>query len=104
MKFERLTCKNDRYEIFIVPYTFDQYRIQICDNTILVDDLPNIIREMCTYQETTKIKVVKDLIESEDPLITADTYAKPYNCEGRGGRIRLDNQSKCVGPMNQLLS
>ncbi len=91
---ERWNCENERYEIFIVPYLLGQYRIQICDKTNLVDGLPDIIREMCTYQEQTKTRVVKELVESEDPLIAAETYAKPYNCEGLGARIRLDNQSR----------
>lgn len=90
MNFEQiLPCAHVDYGVVVYPYALGQFRIQIVD----ANNAFNVHREMCTYKWDTARSTVTQLIESDDPLGTAETFATPWNCEYKGGRIRLDNSS-----------
>ena len=85
---------NQRYAVQVMPYAFGQYRLQLLDTArpdCLWPDLPSIVREACTYHAVTMAGRVAELIASADPEATMERWAAPYNCEGKGERIRLDN-------------
>lgn len=87
---------NDEYSILIRPYAFGQYRIQLTNVTRPALGAPeghgDIVREMCTYKADTMREVTKGLAAAGDPEAYCETLVRPYNCEYKGGRIRLDNR------------
>lgn len=89
-------CVNPRFTVLVRPYAFGQFRIQICDRAQPDPHAPygcgSIVRELCTYRRETCSRVVFDISQSVDPPATARTYEQPWNCEGKGDRIRLDNE------------
>lgn len=87
---------NPKYSILVHSYLGGQFRIQLTRVDLPDSYAPEghgtIVREMCTYHRTTALAVVADLGGSDDPEKTARGYARPWNCESPGGRIRLDNK------------
>ncbi len=82
------------YRVRILPYNFGQFRIQLIDPRfpdIMSPGEGTIVREMCTYERSKANSVAVALMGARDPEEVAESYAQPYNCEGKGGRIRLDN-------------
>jgi hypothetical protein len=87
--------KNPRYSVSVWSYLLGQYRIQLEDHsnpTFAPKGHGNIIRELCTYQIATMELTVEKFRTSEDPPAYAESLAKPWNCEGPEGRIRLDSK------------
>lgn len=87
--------KNPRYSIAVWAYMLGQYRIQLEDHhnpTYAPQGHGDIIRELCTYQKSRMELTVEAFRISEDPPAYAESLVKPWNCEGPGGRIRLDNK------------
>jgi hypothetical protein len=92
MNTEFTDLASENHTIVVRPYAYGQFRIQVCDKRIPDFDGHAIIREMCTYDAFTAVKVVEALKASNDPLEYCRSLEKPYNCEAFGiGRIRLDN-------------
>ena len=87
---------NKYYTIGVQRYMMGQYRIQLCDLRVPDSYAPeghgSIVQEMCTYRQPMLKSVVQKLRAAEDPLAVARGYAKPWNCEFEGGRIRLDTE------------
>ncbi len=86
--------KDQQHTILVQPYMYGQFRIQLTDISKPDLDAPSghgsIMRELCTYQADTMEFVCKQLQEAMDPEAVAESFAKSWNCEGPGGRIRLD--------------
>lgn len=78
---------NPEYDVEVWAYLLGQYRIQLSKGHPYT-----IVRECCTYEKGTALAVVVHLAASEDPEAYLESIAKPYNCEGPKGRIRLDNE------------
>jgi len=85
---EIIECEKD-YLIYVYRYAFGQFRIKICKPGN--DVLPEVLRELDTYNKATLHNVCFILSASEDPLKQAATWERSYNCESPGERIRLDN-------------
>lgn len=82
------------YRVRVRAYLFKQFRIQLIDERIpdpLTEGEGTIVRELCTYQAHTAGTVAARIAAAADPEAEAETFAKPHNCESKGGRIRLDN-------------
>src|SRR5215203_4321209 len=71
---------------------FKQFRLQLCK-----DDEYNIVREACAYHRHIAVAVKDLILSSDDPEKKLGDFAKPYNCDGPGGRIRLDNKEGRLG-------
>lgn len=84
--------RNPRYELQVWNYAFGQYRLMLL-RPDMRDGLgyPTIVRQMCTYKIGTVGDVVAAIREHEDPEAYCESLARWYNCEHKGGRIRLDN-------------
>lgn len=87
------------YGVVVRPYMFGQYRIQLTRLYPDGSDEPfgpaghgEIVREMCTYDPRVAHSTVAALIAAPDPEAHCRTLERPHNCEGEGGRIRLDNK------------
>lgn len=86
--------KNPRYSLSVWSYLLGQYRIQLEDhnNSICAPKgHGDIIRELCTYQKSTMELTVEAFRASDDPPAYAESLARPWNCEGPEGRIKLDS-------------
>jgi len=87
---------NPQYSILVMPFTFGQFRIRLTDllnpDAFAPPGHASIVQDMCTYKKQTAESVLEKLKTAEDPLKAARSYAKPWNCEYEGGRIRLDNE------------
>jgi hypothetical protein len=81
----------DGYRVEVWPYTFGQYRIMLIHGDNPHVGGPNVIRQMCTYQRAVCTDICSDLLLAADPEQYCRQLEKPWNCEGPGGRIRLDN-------------
>jgi hypothetical protein len=79
-------AKNPKYKVVVRAYTFGQFRLQLCE---WFEE--NIVREACTYDRMTAIKVKDEIAMADDPEAYLNSLAKPWNCEYPNGRIRLDN-------------
>lgn len=90
--------KDQRHTILVQPYMFGQFRIQLTDISKIDPDAPpghgSIVREFCTYKFDKMALVVTQLRDTDDPEAVAESFATPSNCEGPGGRIRLDTEYK----------
>lgn len=87
--------KNPRYSITVWSYLLGQYRIQLEDHfnpTSAPEGHGDIIRELCTYKKSMMELTVEAFRLSDHPPTYAESLAKPWNCEGPGGRI-LTRQS-----------
>ena len=87
--------KNSRYSVSVWPYLLGQFRIQLEDHqNVLMSPSGHgqIIRELCTYKKHTMELTVERLRLSDEP--SAESLAFPWNCDGPGGRIRLDNRQE----------
>lgn len=87
--------KNPRYSIAVWAYLLGQYCIQIEDHSHPIyapQGHGDIVRELCTYSKSRMELTVEAFRLSDDPIIYAESLANPWNCEGPGGRIRLDNR------------
>lgn len=87
--------KNTRYSISVWSYTYGQYRIQLEDhqNPIMAPvGHGDIVREFCTYKKHAMELTVEALRLSDDPPAYAASLERPWNCDGPGGRIRLDSR------------
>jgi hypothetical protein len=83
---ELLPCLNTEYRVTIRAYALGQHRIQLCKGSEY-----NIVREACTYKGDVASHLTIELIKAKDPEALMESLAKPWNCEAKGGRIRLDN-------------
>jgi len=96
LQFRGDEMQNEDFTILVFHFLLGQFRIKITD--LRLPDLTapeghgSIVQELCTYQHATLARVITELRHSPDPLELARSWAKPFNCEYRGGRIRLDNQ------------
>jgi hypothetical protein len=85
---------NQDYSILVYHYLLGQFRIQLTDCRQPDSNAPaghgGIVQELCTYKHTTLAKVLTLLRHSKDPLQLALSWRSQSNCEGPGGRIRLD--------------
>lgn len=87
--------KNPRYSVSVWSYLLGQYRIQLEDHNNPIyapKGHGDIIRELCTYQKSTMELTVEAFRISDNPPVYAESLAKPWNCEGSEGRIRLDSR------------
>lgn len=87
--------KNPRYSITVWSYLLGQYRIQLEDHfnpTSAPAGHGDIIRELCTYKKSMMELTAEAFRLSDHPPTYAESLAKPWNCEGPGGRIRLDSR------------
>lgn len=95
-QFQSDQMQNPNYTVLVRNYMLGQFRIQLTDVRRTDPRAPKghgqIVQEMCTYRSSTCATTVASLRNSEDPLKLARSWAKPYNCETKGGRIRLDNR------------
>ena len=87
--FPEMTNKD--YAVQVWPYLFGQFRIQLFQRST-PDGEGGLVREMCTHQSETTVKISLDLKQSPDPEAFCESLARPWNCEGPGARIRLDSQ------------
>ncbi len=76
---------NRKYYLMVWPYLGGQFRIHLIPKWS-----KNPIRECCTYKMGTAIEVTGKLSQATDPEAFLQSLATPENCEGPGGRIRLD--------------
>ena len=88
--------RDRRRTILVRSFLAGQYRIQITDKTRPDAGAPEghgeIVQELCTYRFGTLVDALGELRSADDAVVRARTWARPWNCEGEGGRIRLDNQ------------
>lgn len=91
-----------RHSILIRPYAYGQLRIQLTRTDRPDGYAPpghgSIVRELCTYEPRTAVRVVTLMRVAADPEAYCRTLETPHNCEAPGrGRIRLDNRApfKC---------
>jgi hypothetical protein len=83
--------RHPRYCVMVYQFLLGQWRIMLCDKGAPDEGgLPGIVREMCTYDADRMTATVVRLAQSTDPEALCNSWAKPWNCEGHGGRIRLD--------------
>lgn len=94
-EFPRDRMGNRRYSLRVMPYLFGQFRLQLLDHERLEPDTgqPSIAQELCTYKRDIYTMVSSAIIMAVDPLAYCLTLANKYNCDGPGGRIRLDVDS-----------
>jgi hypothetical protein len=96
VQFKAGEMYNPRFTILVYHYLLGQFRIQITDTELQDETAPeghgSIVQEMCTYRTRKLAEVITLLRYSPDPLQLARTWAKPFNCDFHGGRIKLDNQ------------
>ena len=91
----RYQCLNGRHFVLVQRYVLGQFRLQLCDKERPDSsgyDGASIVREMCTYDSRKAVEVLGELLGAADPEKAAQGFAKPWNCEHPGGRIRLDNR------------
>ena len=92
----KISCslmENPKYSIEVFKYLLGQFRVQLIFEG---QEDPffccrGIVRQMCTYKHETLVTTIHNLRSSKDPEEYCEGLAKPWNCEGSGGRIRLDN-------------
>jgi len=75
--------KNATFKLECWKYMFGQFRIQVLNRH------GGILREMCTYKAETYTRVWRELSDAEDPTILAQSWARPWNCEGPGGAHKV---------------
>lgn len=86
---------NSGFGVLVRPYLLGQFRIQLCSASR--DSAPGgrsylrIVRECCTYQPCRMAETVEALRTADDPEALLVALERPWNCEGAGKRIRLDN-------------
>ena len=86
---------NTQYSLEVWAYMFGQFRTKLYDHNKPDSMTPNgasVVRECCTYLPTTQAQITLDLSRSHDPEALLTALERPWNCEGKGGRIRLDNK------------
>jgi hypothetical protein len=96
LDLRRGQLRSPRHSLLIRPFLFGQFRIQLTRvGNEMVPGAPagrgDIVRELCTYSRTRASIVATALRDAEDPEQRAEEFANPWNCEGPGARIRLDN-------------
>lgn len=82
-----MPCSNKAYSLAIRGYLWGQHRLQL-----MKGDDKHIVREACTYSSSLAGNIAMALMEADDPEAYMESLAKPWNCEGNGLRIRLDNK------------
>lgn len=91
-------CKDPNRAVVIYPAFYGMLRICVCDKRFEGLGAPpgtgGIIRILETYNPLTASKVTITLRDAEDMEKAAEAYARPWNCEGPGGKIRLDTEEK----------
>lgn len=87
---------NPRYGVLVYNYLFGQKRIQLTDREQPDSDAPeghgSIIRLLDTYNPGTLKRVVEAILEADDPPTYCMSFARPWNTDFIGDRIRLDNK------------
>lgn len=93
---ELMADKN--HTILVRPFLLGQYRIQVTDLRRVDPDAPpghgEIVRELCSYIAMTCMEAIETLAAAPDVVAAVDAMGRPWNQEGPGGRIRLDNEPK----------
>ena len=88
--------QSPRHGILVWPYLLGQYRIQLTRIDQRDPFAPaghgGIVEQMCTYKPARAAEIVLALIVQDDPEAFVRSLARPWNCDGPGGRIRLDNE------------
>lgn len=87
--------KNRDYSVLVYAYALGQYRIKLTSvaapDRYAPEGHGSIVREMCTYSMLRMEAVVACIRHAVDPELECEIFAEPWNCEQKGGRIRLDN-------------
>ena len=78
---------NGKHLLVIRQYLYGQWRLQLCKLTE-----EEIVREACTYKRETAVAIKDAIHNAEDPEAYMESLAAGWNCEFKGGRIRLDNK------------
>lgn len=95
---EITTLRNPHYTILVWPFMYGQYRIQLTDKRqpdfFAPDGHGAIVQQLCTYSGPRFVETCVLLGTADDPLALARSWARPWNCESPGGRIRLDNEPR----------
>lgn len=85
---------NPKYSLLVAGFLGGQRRIRLCDSTVPDIYAPQghggIIRDMCTYSQTTMQATCAMLAAADDPPAFAHGLANTLNCDHPRGRIRLD--------------
>ena len=91
-EFPREQMGNARYSLRVMPFLLGQFRLQLLDHERLWPGTnePEIVQELCTYKPDTYRMVSAAIIMAVEPLAYCLTLATKFNCDGPGGRIRLD--------------
>src|SRR5947209_15029468 len=93
LQFRDEEMQNPRFTILVQHYLLGQFRIQLTDRDWPDRTAPaghgSIVQEMCTYRSAKLAEVITLLRRSPDPLTLARSWARPFNCDVDGGRIRL---------------
>lgn len=90
--------RNPQYSIIVYQYLLGQWRINLCEsregpsNESYPEGHGEIKQAGCTYSPSTAHMIVKQLMEADEPLALFRSWARPYNSEYPGDRIRLDNK------------
>jgi hypothetical protein len=81
--------------VLVYPYAFGQYRIKLTSKLDPDSGAPlghgSIIRECDTYHYDLAAKIVKKIVESEEPYTYLSSLANLKNSYSSNDRIRLDN-------------
>lgn len=97
-------CINKDYKVVARAFTFRQFRLQLLRKHFATGQF-EIVREMCTYELMTAITMRDGICSCTRPEEYMESFARPWNCEVKGGRIRLDNKpEEVVGPWEPWLS
>lgn len=94
--------RNARYTVVVWCYLFGQLRIQVWDKEAREQqhrDWGGCRRELCTYDIGTCVQVSMALTLMRNPVVGAALFEFPWNHEGVGGRIRLDDPPPTDGPL-----
>lgn len=87
---------NSNYKVEVWPYLLGQFRFKLVKigAPSLSHDDGEVVRELCTYKIPTMTKTLCDLMKSPDPEAYCEALVEPWNSEGPGDRIRLDNREE----------
>ena len=89
---ERMTSRAHKTEVW--RYLLGQHRIKLVrlGAPTASHHEGEVVRELCTYRAATLDMTLDALQETANPEGYCEALERPWNCDGRGGRIRLDNR------------
>jgi hypothetical protein len=90
MEIREPAMKAEGYSAQLWRYLLGKWHVMLLKRNRL--GVPMIVRELCTYNRERALEEMVALMLSPDPEAHCELLAMPWNCEGNGGRIRLDNK------------